>query len=135
MGQNNNNNRNNGNKSNNNKSNNSSGKYDGPKHSGASKGVDKNGKQYFRAWNYSKRRGILTAFITTYKSTGEHTAGNGNVYTNLMCKLNYKDSGVEKIVGCLLSHATGKITIPELGMVVNVAAPRGGYFGTFTNND
>jgi hypothetical protein len=102
------------------------------KHSGATKGTDKNGKQYFRGWNFSKRRGMITVFITTFKSSGEHRSEKGNVYTNLMAKVVYKDSGVEKLMGALLSHSTGRVVIPELGMVLNTAAPNGGYFGTFT---
>lgn len=110
-------------------------KYNGPKHSGCTKGVDKKGKNYVRAWNYGKRRGMLTAYACEYKSSGEHTSEeSGITYTNLMVKLNYKDSGVEKIVGGLLSHKTGKITIPELGMVMNPSAPNRGYFGTFSND-
>lgn len=102
------------------------------KHSGASKGTDKNGKQYFRGWNFSQRRGMITVYVTAFKSTGEHSAANGNVYTNLMAKVEYKDSGVEKLCGALLSHSTGRVTIPELGMVLNPAAPNGGYFGKFS---
>jgi len=102
------------------------------KHSGATKGTDKNGKQYYRGWNFSKRRGMLTVFVTSFKSSGEHTAANGNVYTNLMAKVKYNDSGVEKIMGALLSHKSGRVIIPELGMVLNADAPNKGYFGSFT---
>jgi hypothetical protein len=102
------------------------------KHSGATKGTDKNGKQYFRGWNYSQQRGMLTIFVSAFKSSGEHTAKNGNVYTNLMAKVQYKNSGVEKLCGALLSHSTGRVTIPELGMVLNPSAPNGGYFGKFS---
>jgi hypothetical protein len=120
----------NNNYQNNNNNNNNASKK---KHSGATKGIDKNGKQYFRGWNFSKRRGMLTVFVTAYKSSSEHTSPkSGITYTNLMAKLHYKDSGVEKIVGALLSHKTHRVIIPELGMVLNPDAPNKGYFGKFT---
>jgi hypothetical protein len=103
------------------------------KHSGCTTGVDKNKKEYVRGWNYSARRGMITAYVCEYKSTKETTSEkSGITYTNLMAKVVYKDSGVEKIYGALLSHKTKRIIIPELGMVLNPAAPNGGYFGKFS---
>jgi hypothetical protein len=103
------------------------------KHSGASKGTDKNGKQYFRGWNYSAARGMVTVFVSAYAKSGEHTSSKSNVtYTNLLAKVEYKNSGVVRLMGALLSHTTNRVTIPELGMVLNPGAPNGGYFGKFS---
>jgi len=126
------NNRNNNNQNNNNRNSSGSGK----KHSGAEvvrstkKGYE--GVEFVRAWNYRKRRGLLTIFISEYKKTKTvRSEKSGIEYRNLLAKVHYEDSGVEKLMGALLSLKTNKITIPELGMVVNTHAANGGYCGTF----
>lgn len=110
--------------------------YAKKKHSGAktvrSRKPGFEGVEFISAWNYSRRRGMITCFISEYKKTKTTTANNGTQYRNLLAKVVYKDSGVEKLMGALLNLSNDKITIPELGMVVNVKAPNGGYFGKFS---
>lgn len=109
--------------------------YAPKKHSGAKKVRSKKagfeGVEFISAWNYSKKRGMVTILISEYKKTKTVTANNGTQYRNLLAKVKYENSGVEKLMGALLNLSNHKITLPEMGMVVNVNAPNGGYCGTF----
>jgi hypothetical protein len=102
------------------------------KHSGAKGGNDKNGNPYVRGWNFSKRNGLRAFFCSPYKNTTKHEAEkSGRVYENWMCKVTLSD-GQTFIKGCLYEAATGKVTISDMGMVINPRANNGGYCGTFS---
>lgn len=104
------------------------------KHSGAKK-IVKNGVDYISAWNYSRQKGMVTVFIAPYnKSDVVHSAGSGKKYRSLMCQIEYKNSGVSKHFPVLINIDTERVSIPEMGWVVNHRAPNGGYCGIFSKN-
>jgi len=106
------------------------------KHSGAKwvaiqKG-DNAGKQGVSAWNYSRRRGMVTVLIVPWGKTHEVKAkSSGRLWQNWMAKVFFKDIGEPKLFGAMFDVAKRKFYIKELGWVVNPNAPNGGYCGTF----
>lgn len=108
--------------------------YKPKKHSGCKTGLRKdNGKPFIQAWNFQKRRGMLTLIASEYKGTKDHKSKtSGRIWRNWVATLQYKDSGIEKLVGCLYDPQSRKLIIPELGMVAN---PSKNYFGTFTRKN
>ena len=92
------------------------------------------------AWNYSSSRGMMSVICGERKTIGGKevkgvqycTSESGNEYSKMMAKVSYKNSGVEKLIPCLMNTKTHKITLSEIGMVINPNAPNGGYFGKFS---
>lgn len=107
------------------------------KHTGAKLTLGKDREEYISAWNFQKRRGMLTAFIAPYYATGDihvDKKTESNEYIVMMCKLHYKDSGIEKHFPVLMNIKTHKVVLKDLGMVINPNAKNGGYFGSFKDN-
>jgi hypothetical protein len=103
------------------------------KHSGCSMGIDKNGVEYVRGWKFDRRSGLRSFYATSYKNTKEVTSKkSGRVYENWMVRVQLP-SGESFITGGLFERATGKVTISNLGFVMNPKGGRGGYVGTFSN--
>jgi hypothetical protein len=107
-------------------------KRSGAKVTLGARGTKGEGFEYVTAWNVSKDRGLITAFVFPYKNTHEYKNSRGEVSETLMCKIEYKRTGQTKLVPCTRKISSGKVRIPELGMVINPKAPNGGYFGRFT---
>jgi len=91
------------------------------------------------AWNVSKSRGMITATVSPYHKTKQGKTKNGRVYQTMIAVINYRNSGVEKIIPVTMDAETRVISIPEIGMCIS---PNGkgqtssgkvvtGYFGTF----
>lgn len=106
------------------------------KHSGAKwvpirKGANK-GKEAVSAWNFSRRKGLVSVLITPWDKTHEIKAKtSGRLWQNWMAKVFYKDIGMTQLFGAMFDPAKRKFFIKELGWVVNPQAPNGGYCGTF----
>ena len=101
------------------------------KRSGAKK-IVKNDKTYISAWNYSRERGMITAFVFAHDKSHVFKNRQGEESVTLCVKVFYKKTGQELIRPCTMKVSTGKVTIPDLGMTINPNASNGGYFGTFT---
>lgn len=107
------------------------------KHSGAKFGYTHGdaSKPYVSAWNYSKQRGLISLIASPYvgknSRTKEHRSGNGRVWENWRVKVFVKRTMQTLWFGCLYDTSTQKITIPDMGFVLNHKAPNGGYCGTF----
>lgn len=101
---------------------------DQKKHSGA-KYISKaaNDKPCVSAWNYSRRHGMLS-IVGSPTSKGmvseqcEHWAVSVR-----------PERGQRYVTTGFWNSNTGKLTIPDLGMVASTRAPRGGYFGKFSH--
>lgn len=104
------------------------------KHSGC-KHVENAKGEFLSAWNYSKGRGMLKAFVFPYHGTGTlNKSQKGNEYISMMCKVTYQNSGIEKLIPVQMNIHTKKVTLSDLGMVLNPKAPNGGYFGKFSKS-
>lgn len=109
-----------------------------PKRTGAKAGsfVSKKGSahgskkevKFVRGWNYSKRFGMRTFFCTPYSKTKSTKSDNGRVWENWMCTYQVEGKPSETI-SALYEPATGKVIIPDLSIIINPKARRGGYCG------
>lgn len=142
---NNNNNNNNSNYNGSNGYNNNNNNQPQSKKSGVVYTVIKQGKfaelMIVNAWNKSKSRGLIVATVAPYYASGDKVESKtGNSYMKMMCTVEYKSSGHQKLFPCLMNIATKVIVLKELGMVIT---PNGsgktssgkkvtGYFGTMT---
>ncbi|MEQ8220324.1 MAG: hypothetical protein RH981_18965 [Arenibacter sp.] len=115
------------------------------KKSGAKYSLIKDGtyKGYtiINAWNKSRGKGLITAKVAPYKGSKEYTAEtSGATYITLIAEVNYRNTGVTKLVPCSMNKATKVIVLSEIGMVIS---PNGsgitsgghkvtGYFGKFS---
>lgn len=116
-------------------------KKSGAKYSNISKGKNAGGT-IVNAWNKSKSKGLLTATVAPYDKSDEIVTAqtSGKEYIKMIAKVKYSNSGVEKIIPCLMNIKTKVIVLSEIGMVIT---PNGsghtssgkkatGYFGTMT---
>lgn len=104
---------------------------DYPKHSGCKVVTwTKDGKLHegFSAWMLVKGQGIFSFLAATYKGSSEHVSKSGRTWTNGICKVS-PPMGKSFLVSCLFDHASEKCRIPELNLVLNCKARRGGYCG------
>lgn len=104
------------------------------KHSGAKESMIKigenKGKSCITAWNYSKRFGLRTFLVTSYKNSKFITSKKGREWQTMMVTI--KSSGqIPQIASAFLDVMTNKVYIPDMKMVINPKAPNGGYCGTF----
>lgn len=103
------------------------------KHSGCKTGVLRNGnfagQQYVQGWNYTKRFGLRSFLAVPYSKSKEVESSNRKIWKNVMVKVSQQ--GVKDfIVGGMLEVITGRVTISELGIIMNPKAPNKGYCGT-----
>lgn len=101
------------------------------KRSGCTAGMDKNGNPYVRGWK-ATRQGVISLFAFPYKGTAKHESKNGREWHNWCCKVRV-GYGPEQIMTCLYDPMTRKVTIEQMGFVMNPKGGPGGYTGSFTN--
>lgn len=104
---------------------------DTPKHSGAEKGtyvVKDTGEQkpYIRGWNFSRRHGMLSFLCVPTKDI-KTASPNSEKW---VCKVQYEKQRPQHVTAFYHPNS-GKVTIPDLQMVLNPKAPNGGYCGRF----
>lgn len=112
------------------------------KHSGAKMRTSKAGKPAIFAWNYSRRLGMITLNASPQLATRadkerhgiaegqtiEFVSKTGVVYTKYLCHLNVPLQAPRLATG-FYNPASGKLRIPEWGVVASTKANDGGYFG------
>ena len=125
---------------NNNNYNQNAPKKSGAKYSTINKG-NYIGETIVNAWNVSKNKGLITATVSPYKGS-EIVESERNQYMKMIAVVNYENSGVQKVIPCLMNTKTRVISLEEIGMCIT---PNGsgrtksgksvtGYFGTFKRN-
>ena len=99
------------------------------------------GATMVNAWNVSRSKGLITASVGPYKKSDELvTSEKGHEYMKMIAVVQFRKTGNEKIIPCLMNMKTKVIVLRELGMVIT---PNGsghtssgkkvsGYFGTMT---
>lgn len=114
-------------------------KKSGAKYSKITKG-NYVGLTIINAWNKSKSKGMITVSVAPYhKSKVFKAKKNGNEYQTMLARVNYLNTGVEKVIPCCMNTKTMVVGLTELGMCIS---PKGsgqtssgkhvtGYFGTF----
>ena len=102
------------------------------KKSGCKSGLSNNENRtpYVQGWKADKTSGLRTFFAFPYKGTQEVESKTGRVYQNWMCKVQFKDGRTE-LFTCLYEPQTQKVTISDLGYVMNPKGGRGGYVGPY----
>ncbi len=100
------------------------------KHSGCKSGVDKNGKQYVSGWKYDKRNGLRKFYASPYSGTHETKSKSNRIWQNWFVRIEMPNGQEIKTSG-LYDVSTGKITISQLGFVMNPRGGRGGYVGPY----
>ncbi len=104
----------------------------GKKKSGAKFGFS-NGeadRPFVRGWRVTRRFGLITYLCGPNKKTKRVTSKTGKEWENWTCKIQFGD-GNSRLISCLYNPQSKKVTISELGLVINPNAPNGGYCGTF----
>lgn len=95
------------------------------KRSGSKTGtyVDKKGNsvKYVNGWNASRRYGLCKFFATPTKGTKDCTSQSGKQYRNWMVKYSIGQYGAEQTTTGFYEVATGKVRVPDLGLVMNPA--------------
>lgn len=105
------------------------------KHSGARIKDGKNGKPVIFGWN--KKRSAFLTIVACPNNGANALAKGGAIITNKKEQeyARWTATIVEKNTASVSTHSalynlsTGKLYLPDLGMVVNPNAPNGGYFG------
>lgn len=101
------------------------------KHSGAKKTINKkDGSPVTTGWHYGKRFGLTTFLAVTTKNTSVHVSKAGHEWLNVMVKVS-RDMQKDVLVSGLMHRMTGKVIINEMGIVINPAAPNGGFCGRY----
>ena len=110
-------------------------RQEGKKHSGASMTIIKSenskykGQMCVTAWNWSRKRGMVTLAAFPYYGTHEtRQSASGKVYIVMMGRMQFKDSGVEKHEVVLVEKSTGQFTFRSEGILVR---PKTNYCGHY----
>lgn len=117
---------------------NSPSKKSGAKYSKITKG-NYAGATIINAWNTSKSKGLITATVFPYKNSKIYKNSQGQEKQTMMASVEFKNSGIQRLIPCSLNLVTKVVTLPEIGMCIS---PNGsgrtssgklvkGYFGTF----
>lgn len=100
------------------------------KHSGCKSGTDKNGKPYIQGWKYDKTNGLRRFYASPYSGTKQSTSGSGKVWENWFVRVQLPNGQEMKTSG-LFDKQQNKISIPQLGFVMNPRGGAGGYVGPY----
>lgn len=82
-------------------------------------------------WNVSRKGGLNTFLCTTTNKSQD--AGKGWV-GSVRCEVTNKATHQMRVLWGTMQVSTGKVVIPDLGIVINPKAPNGGYCGKFTTS-
>lgn len=108
------------------------------KRSGAKETIQKKGKNTGKlaivAWNYSRRRGLITLSAFENKKSKRIKSKVGNRFVTLIAEVVSRDTGEVSIHPIIYNVETGKAFVQRLNMVISTKAANGGYFGTIKRN-
>lgn len=103
------------------------------KRSGASEKICKNGSLMVAGWNYSRSKGLITVQGFTNSKSTDSESERGNQFVTMGLKVFYKNTGNSFIEWVNYNKTTGKVWLPQLGMVLSTKAANGGYLGQKTS--
>ena len=105
-------------------------KKSGCKSTVISKGNNK-GNICITGWNVSKKRGFIRMAAFPKKDAKINKSKNGRRWMSYLVEIVFTDKMDKKLFNGLYDLDNNKLIIPDLQMVANPKAPRGGYFGTW----
>lgn len=113
--------------------NNSGGQQQQKKRSGAKESTIGKGKSQgmiaVTAWNYSKKRGLITVKAFQNKKSTKSKSDKGNRFVSLIFEVFYHRTGNTIICPAPYNVDSGKAYLDKLNMVISTKARNGGYFG------
>lgn len=103
--------------------------------SGASSGIDKNGKPYVSGWMV-RRRQMISLFASPYKGTHEVKTQNGRIWHTWILKIVNKDAMTETVRPCLYDPSTKRVFCQDLDIMLSPNTKRRmtngkGYAGSY----